>query len=125
MVAQSLANFDEQFREQHKELQILTEAVDTARATVTHLQEKKDEITAAIEYLTIESMADTILTDPAATELDLRRAAALTTSAQDKRRRAPRTCPLCGCPLRFRPGRRDEGFFGCSSYPACLHTEPV
>ena len=125
MVAQCLASFNEDFRAKYRELQLLTEAVDRARASVTRLEEKKQEITAEIEYRTIDSMADTILTDPAASELDLRRAAALTASAQDKRRRAPRSCPLCGCALSVRPGHRDEGFFGCSGYPTCRYTEPV
>ncbi len=34
-----------------------------------------------------------------------------------------RTCPKCGNPLVHRISKRGE-FFGCSSYPQCIYTEP-
>lgn len=33
-------------------------------------------------------------------------------------------CPLCGCPMRYRKGKKGY-FWGCSDYPRCTGTRPI
>lgn len=55
---------------------------------------------------------------------DMQRAAELMPEIKQEPETIDRLCPLCGNPLVIRHGRYGR-FIGCSTFPACRHTEPL